>query len=209
MKAVLFSFVVFFGIISNLSADTTSENSVAHLITIKSQKKTKLYINSDLSGGVNSDFYIRSSRVTSSQFRCSLALFAFYKVGAIGIGLGARLGLEQNSRRINRTFLRRTSSLGLAINYQYGSKSFIQYQFIGRAYYSFYYSNNPSNTSNQYEKSEGFSGIIGWGPVVKISNILISPVINLDMVSKNTNMLRYGDYYLKSGFLLNLSIPIK
>jgi len=203
MKYFLFFLLMVFGISSNLFADSTDKITLKKQKPIPTMNKPKFNVNFDLSG-----FYDQSYNITNynnnEYFKCTSSIFAMYRLGKFEIGTGGRFGVE-NSIKKQSGIRKVVNSIVLGLNYIYGKNDLIQYQLVGRTFYNFYGHDRFTGRL----RSEGFSALLGWGPKVNFSHFQISPVFNLDIVSRNTNMRINADYFIKSGFLLNLSIPIK
>lgn len=204
MKNFLFCVLVFYGITENLYAGTAYKILLAQQKPKPTLNKTKFNVNLDLSG-----YYRQNSIVSNFEkygyLKCTSSVYVMYRMGNFELGLGGRFGLEKTINSRTNEIGKIVNSFAIGLNYNYGRKSMIQYQIIGRTFYNFY----SKDWFPGRLRSEGFSTLLGWGPKVNFSNFQISPVFNLDMVSRNTNLGLGGDYFIKSGFLLNLSIPIK
>jgi len=205
MKRSILYFVLMMMINVHLSAYFPSDKPNKIRTTSLSQVDGRFSVNADLSGSFLSFPNKKNFSSTPSFWNCSIAAFAMYDLGKIKLGIGGRLGLDNTNNTYNSELI---SSLGMAVNYQYGSGDLINYQVIGRVYYDFIRENYGKTFSDYNLIFQGFSGLVGWGPVINFSKFQISPVFKINILNTSYKRHNLGDYLVKSGFVLNLNFPI-
>jgi len=167
-------------------------------------KKNRISILTDLYGEIYS-FKNQDFKTESRNRIGSAAVFAMYQFGNWGVGGGGALGVDYYR---NYKFDVKTTdivkSIGFATEYRFGNNSIINYQVLGRMYYQFTDTKIEANNSVIFDKNEGISGVLGIGPTFQIARFQLSPVLNVNWMSRFDR----GASVINTGIFINLYLPI-
>ncbi len=128
-----------------------------------------------------------------------------YQFGNWGVGGGGALGVDNyRDFKFDVKTTDIVKSIGFATEYRFGNNNIINYQVLGRMYYQFIETKIEANNAVFFDNNEGISGVLGLGPTFQISRFQLSPVLNVNWMSRFDR----GASVIKTGIFINLYLPI-